>query len=44
MKGLIVMNAYPAGEKFFRQSGRIAEELEKLGVETQVKKTAKLPV
>ena len=36
------MNAYPAGEKFFRQSGRIAEELEKLGVETQVKKNCEV--
>lgn len=36
MKGLIVMNAYPKGEKFYRQSGRIKEELEKLGVETDV--------
>lgn len=42
MKGLIVMNAYPAGEKFFRQSGRIAEELNKLGVETQVKKNCEI--
>jgi RimK family alpha-L-glutamate ligase len=36
MKGLIVMNAYPKGEKFYRQSGRIKEELEKLNVETDV--------
>ena len=36
MKGLIVMNAYPKGEKFYRQSGRIKEELEKLDVETDV--------
>lgn len=37
MKGLIVMNAYPRGEKFYRQSGRIAEELNALGVATDIK-------
>lgn len=37
MQGLIIMNAYPRGGKFYRQSGRIAEELEKLGVKTDVK-------
>lgn len=37
MKGLIVMNAYPNGEKFYRQSGRIAEELNLLGVKTDVR-------
>ncbi len=31
------MNAYPNGEKFYRQSGRIAEELNALGVETDVR-------
>ena len=36
MKGLIVMNAYPNGEKFYRQSNRIKVELEKLGIETDV--------
>lgn len=36
MKGLIVMNGYPSGEKFYRQSARIQEELEKLGVQTDV--------
>lgn len=36
------MNAYPASEKFYRQSGRIAEELQKLGVETQVKTNAEI--
>ncbi len=32
MKGLIVMNGYPNGEKFYRQSARIKDELEKFGV------------
>ena len=36
MKGLIVMNAYPNGGKFYRQSDRIKTELEKLGVKTDV--------
>lgn len=36
MKGLIVMNGYPSSEKFYRQSARIREELEKLDVETDV--------
>lgn len=36
MKGLIVMNGYPSGEKFYRQSARIKDELEKLGVQTDV--------
>ena len=36
MKGLIVMNGYPSGEKFYRQSARIKDELEKLGVPTDV--------
>ena len=36
MKGLIIINAYPNGEKFFRQAERIAEELCALGIETDV--------
>ena len=36
MKGLIVINAYPNGEKFIRQATRIAEELKKLGVDVDV--------
>ena len=36
MKGLIVINAYPNGEKFLRQSERIAAELRLRGVETTV--------
>ncbi len=38
MKGLVIINAYPKGEKFYRQGERIAEELEKLGVKTEVKR------
>lgn len=36
MKGLIVINAYPNGKKFIKQAARIAEELEKLGVDVDV--------
>lgn len=36
MKAFIVMNGYPNGVKFYRQSGRIKEELEKLGVRTDI--------
>lgn len=38
MKGLIVINGYPNGEKFIRQAERIASELRTLGVETDVMK------
>ncbi|MBQ8374887.1 MAG: RimK family alpha-L-glutamate ligase [Clostridia bacterium] len=36
MKALILMNGYLAAEKFYRQSERLAAELEKLGVETEI--------
>lgn len=36
MRGTIIINAYPNGKKFFRQAERIAEELEKLNVKTDV--------
>ncbi|MBQ8229355.1 MAG: RimK family alpha-L-glutamate ligase [Clostridia bacterium] len=36
MKGLIVINAYPNGEKFIRQAERIASELRLLGVEMEI--------
>ena len=36
MKGLIVMNGYPAAEKFYRQSERIKTALEGLGVKTDI--------
>ena len=36
MQGLIIINAYPNGEKFYKQAERIAEELRFLGVETDV--------
>ena len=36
MQGLIVINAYPNGEKFIRQGERIAQELRDLGVQTDV--------
>lgn len=37
MKGLIIMNAYPNGEKFYRQSRRLAEELKRAGAETEIR-------
>lgn len=36
MKGLIVINAYPNGEKFYRQAERIAKELTDLNVAVDV--------
>ena len=36
MRGLVVINGYPNGEKFLRQGERIAKELCALGVETDV--------
>ncbi len=36
MKGIVIMNAYPNGEKFYRQSRRIAAALEKAGAETEI--------
>lgn len=41
-RGLILINAYPNGEKFLRQSGRIAEELEKKGVKTDVMRNGEI--
>ena len=38
MKGLVVINAYPRGEKFLRQGQRIADALCVQGVETDVVK------
>ena len=38
MKGLVIINGYPNGEKFLRQGERIAEELRLLGVQTDVVK------
>ncbi|MBQ8429760.1 MAG: RimK family alpha-L-glutamate ligase [Clostridia bacterium] len=36
MQGLIIINAYPNGEKFIRQGDRIAQELHALGTPTDV--------
>ena len=38
MKGLVIINGYPNGEKFLRQGERIAEELRLLGMPTDVLK------
>lgn len=43
MKGLILINAYPNGEKFYRQAERIAAELFALGVQTDIVKNGELP-
>lgn len=42
MKGLVLMNGYPAAEKFYRQSARIAEELRARGVEVDVRLNGEL--
>ncbi len=44
MKGLVIMNAYPAGEKFYRQSERLAVALNALGVDAEVVKNGELSV
>ncbi len=44
MKGLIIINAYPNGEKFIKQAARIAEELVKLGVEVDVLRNGEVSV
>ena len=42
MKGLVIINGYPNGEKFLRQGERIAEELRLLGVQTDVVKNGEV--
>ena len=42
MKGLIVINAYPNGEKFYTQAKRIAKELDLLGCPTDVKRNGEI--
>lgn len=42
MRGLIVINAYPNGEKFIRQAERIAGELRALGCPTDVVKNGEI--
>ena len=42
MKGLIIINGYPNGDKFLRQADRIAEELSSFGVETDVMKNGEV--
>ena len=42
MKGIILINAYPNGEKFYRQAERIQTELRLLGVETEIVKNGEL--
>lgn len=42
MKGLIIINAYPNGEKFYRQAERIAAELRALGCPTDIKRNGEI--
>lgn len=42
MRGLILINGYPNGEKFYRQGNRIAQELYALGVETDLLRNGEL--
>ena len=42
MKGIILINAYPNGEKFYRQAKRIRAELQSLGVEAEIVKNGDL--
>ncbi len=42
MKGLIVINGYPAGEKFLRQGARIQSALIALGVKTDLVKNGEI--
>ena len=42
MKGIVIINAYPNGEKFIRQGERIAEALRTLGIETKTVKRGEL--
>ena len=44
MLGVVIINAYPSGEKFIRQGKRIAEELRLLGVETDVLRNGEIGV
>ena len=44
MQGVVIINAYPNGEKFIRQGERIAQELRLLGVETDVLRNGEIGV
>lgn len=44
MKGFVIMNAYPAGEKFYRQSERLTRALNELGVQAETVKNGELSV
>jgi len=44
MKGAVIINAYPNGEKFLRQGERIAQELRLLGVPTDLLKNGEVSV
>ncbi len=38
MKGIVIINGYPNGEKFYRQGERIAIALRSIGIEAEVKR------
>lgn len=42
MHGLIIMNAYPPADKFYRQANRLAEELRLLNISTDVLRNGEL--
>lgn len=44
MKGLILINAYPNGEKFYTQAERISAELTALGCRTEIKRNGEISV
>lgn len=42
MKGVVIINAYPNGEKFYRQGERVADALTKIGIPTDVLKNGEV--
>ncbi len=42
MRGLVLINGYPNGEKFYKQGNRIAEELRLFGIETDVRRNGEI--
>ncbi len=44
MKGLVIINGYPAAEKFLRQGERVAKALRELGLETELVQNGEITV
>ena len=42
MRGLIVINGYPNGEKFYKQAEYIRDALKKMGLETEIRKNGEI--